>query len=66
MLTIIGLLGCLYLFIKGLEISSSTAHRDSEGNFSGNAIFAMLLAWGGAFCFGLWLLAQSWSPELPS
>lgn len=58
MIQIVGLLGCLYLFIKGLEISSSNTHRDAEGRFSGNAIFAMILSWVGAFVFALWLLAQ--------
>ncbi len=63
MLQIIGLLGCLYLFIKGLEIASSSAHCNADGRFSGPAIFAMLLAWLGAFVFGLWFLAQSAVPS---
>lgn len=58
MLQIIGLLGCLYVFVKGLEIAGSSTQRDAEGRVAAPAIFAMLLAWLGAFGFALWFIAQ--------
>ena len=58
MLQIIGWLGCLYLVIKGFEISASSAFRDEHGKARSGATAACMLAWGGAVVFGIWLADQ--------
>lgn len=58
MLQIIGWLGCLYLIVKGFEISASAAFRDDTGKARFGATTACMLAWGGAVVFGIWLADQ--------
>ncbi|MFT4056292.1 MAG: hypothetical protein QM681_17445 [Novosphingobium sp.] len=57
-LQIIGWLGCLYLVVKGFEISASSAMRDENGKARFGATTACMLAWGGAVVFGIWLADQ--------
>ena len=48
MLQLIGWLGCLYLFVKGLEFFANSAYRDDNGSLKGSAIFAIAIAWLGS------------------
>lgn len=64
MLQIIGWLGCLYLFVKGLEIAGSASSyqpsiADSEKlEMRTPTLLAILLAVAGSLGFALWLAAQ--------
>jgi uncharacterized membrane protein YdcZ (DUF606 family) len=64
MLEIIGWIGCLYLFIKGLEILGSSAHRvrrfeSEETRMSVPALLAACFAIAGALLFPFLLRAQA-------
>ena len=58
MLQIIGWLGCLYLFIKALEICSGSEHRTGQGHLKTSAAIACGLGWAGALGFAVWIFAQ--------
>ena len=58
MLQIIGWLGCLYLFVKSLEILSSRSHRDDENQLTAAATSAVAAGICGSIGFALWLGAQ--------
>jgi len=51
MLQIIGWLGCLYLFVKGLEILSSSAHRTEDGKLTSNGKAAAIISILGSVLF---------------
>lgn len=56
MLQIIGLLGCVYLVVKALEMSANRNLRAEDGLMYGTAIAGMVVAWAGAISFALWLV----------
>jgi hypothetical protein len=58
MVQIIGFMGCLYLFVKALEIASNDAFTDKEGNLKGPATLALILCGLGSIGFALWLFIQ--------
>jgi hypothetical protein len=59
MVEIIGWLGCLYLFVKGLEIIG--AQRAAYGRMHHASFLAALLAIAGAIFFALVLYGQAQS-----
>lgn len=58
MLQIIGWLGCVYLFIKALEIASGSGHRNENGDLRSSAMAACGLAWFGSVGFAIWIFVQ--------
>lgn len=68
MLQIIGLLGCVYLFVKALDILGSANHRNAGGALSRWALVAVIVALLGALLFALILIgigAAAPSPYQP-
>lgn len=64
MLEIIGLLGCLYLLVKGLQIIGDQSNRVSrsesdETRLSLPALFASLIAVLGSGVFAILVVAQA-------
>lgn len=64
MLQIIGLHGCLYLLVKGLEIIG-TAPRNENGRPHGAALAAVALSILGSALFAFWLIAPGDGGSLP-
>ncbi|MFA7595220.1 MAG: hypothetical protein WCY92_02600 [Novosphingobium sp.] len=62
MLQIIGLLGCVYLFVKAFDILGSANHRKANGSPSAFALVAVILALLGAILFAVILLGIGTAP----
>jgi hypothetical protein len=58
MLQIIGLIGCLYLLVKGCEFYGNKGYRSEEGLLNGSATIGGLLSVIGSVGFALWLIGQ--------
>ncbi len=58
MIQIIGLLGCLYLFIKGCEFVASNNYRDETGQMKGSAAVGTMFSFAGAIGFSVALYLQ--------
>jgi hypothetical protein len=59
MLQIIGWMGCVYLFVKGIEFMASRNYRNNEGGIGGAAIVGPIICWLSAFAFALILNVQA-------
>lgn len=58
MLQIIGWMGCLYLFVKGLEFIANRSYRSEEGKYYATATAGAVVCWLGAIVFFVLLNAQ--------
>ena len=66
MLQLIGWLGCVYLFVKGVDILSRVEERKSRLAMGISGATALLAIFGSAWFFVLfWLQAKSF-PSIPS
>jgi hypothetical protein len=65
MLQIIGLLGCVYLFVKSFEFGSSRQYRLNNGHMSAGALFAMWIAVVGSLGFAFLLIVQGEAVPAP-
>ena len=66
MLQIIGWLGCVYLFVKGLELFSSNSHRLPDGKLNSYAITGAIIAVVGSLIFALMLVGQGSASPFPA
>lgn len=63
MLQIIGLLGCVYLFVKAFDILGSANHRKASGSLNGFALTAVIIAFLGAILFAFILVGLGTAPS---
>lgn len=59
MLQIIGWMGCVYLFVKGLEFIANRSYRNDDGSYGVTATVGSVVSWLGAIVFFFMLNAQA-------